>query len=196
MRILMLGNSLTFANDMRRMRGELTGAEVVIPTRGGAGLSEQLNPKTKLGARTQAALTQEHWDYVVLQEMSHGPVSSPERFLSSVERLCALIRANGALSVLYATWGYQRGSAALAAKGWDYDDMARGLADAYRKAAENNHALLAEVGRRFYELSDAQNLYAADGVHPNEEGSRLAAEIIAAVIQKQEKKKRLGEATR
>lgn len=184
MRILMLGNSLTFANDMPRMLAELTGAEVVIHTRGGARLSEQLNPKTKLGARTQAALTQEHWDYVVLQEMSHGPVSSPERFLSSVERLCMLIRTNGAMPVLYATWGYQRGSAALAAKGWDYDDMARGLADAYRKAAENNHALLAEVGRRFYELSDAKNLYASDGVHPNEEGSRLAVEIIATVIQK------------
>lgn len=196
MRILMLGNSLTFANDMPRMLAELTGAEVVHHTRSGARLSEQLNPKTKLGARTKAVLTQEHWNYVVLQEMSHGPVSSPERFLSSVERLCVLIRANGAMPVLYATWGYQRGSAALAAKNWDYDVMARGLADAYRKAAENNHALLAEVGRRFYELSDGQNLYAADGIHPNEEGSHLAAEIIAAVIQKQEKKKRLGEATR
>ncbi|HIY39236.1 MAG TPA: SGNH/GDSL hydrolase family protein [Candidatus Agathobaculum merdigallinarum] len=196
MRILMLGNSLTFANDMPRMLAELTGAEVVHHTRSGARLSEQLNPKTKLGARTKAVLTQEHWDYVVLQEMSHGPVSSPERFLSSVEQLCALIRANGALPVLYATWGYQRGSAALAAKDWDYDDMARGLADAYRKAAENNHALLAEVGGRFYELSDAQNLYAADGVHPNEQGSRLAAEILAAVIQQQEEKKRLREDTR
>ncbi len=107
-----------------------------------------------------------------------------------------LIRANGAMPVLYATWGYQQGSTALAAKGWDYDVMARRLADAYRKAAENNHALLAEVGRRFCELTDAQNLYAADGVHPNEEGSRLAAEIIAAVIQKQEEKQRLREGTR
>lgn len=193
MRILMLGNSLTFANNMPRMLAELTGAEVAHHTRGGARLSEQLNPKTKLGAQTQAALTQEHWDYVVLQEMSHGPVSSQERFLSSVERLCAIIRENGAVPILYATWCYQRGSAALAAKNWDYDVMARGLADAYRKAEENNHALLAEVGRRFYELSDAKNLYAADGVHPNEEGSRLAAEIIAAVIQKQEEKKRWRE---
>lgn len=188
MRILMLGNSLTFANDMPQMLAEFTGAEVVHHTRGGARLSEHLNPKTKLGARTQTALTQARWDYVVLQEMSHGPISSQERFLSSVERLCALIRASGATPVLYATWGYWRGSAALAAKGWNYDEMACGLADAYRKAAENNHALLAEVGRRFYELSDAQNLYAADGVHPNEAGSRLAAERIAAVIQQQEEK--------
>lgn len=35
MRILMLGNSFTFANDMPAMLAELTGAEVVHHTRGG-----------------------------------------------------------------------------------------------------------------------------------------------------------------
>ena len=48
MRILMLGNSLTSANHMPELLAELTGAEVVCHTRGGARLSEQLNPKTKL----------------------------------------------------------------------------------------------------------------------------------------------------
>ena len=80
MRILMLGNSLTFANDMPQMLAALTGAEVVHHTRGRARLSEQLNPATRLGAQTQAALAGEHWDYVVLQEMSHGPISSPKSF--------------------------------------------------------------------------------------------------------------------
>ena len=59
MRILMLGNSLTFANDMPRMLAQLTGAQVVPHTRGGARLSEQLNPKTRLGAQTQAALSRD-----------------------------------------------------------------------------------------------------------------------------------------
>ncbi len=45
MRILMLGNSFTFANDMPAMLAELTGAEVVHHTRGGARLAEQLNPR-------------------------------------------------------------------------------------------------------------------------------------------------------
>ena len=35
MRILMLGNSLTFANDMPHMLAARTGAEVVHHTRGG-----------------------------------------------------------------------------------------------------------------------------------------------------------------
>ena len=91
MRILMLGNSFTFANDMPAMLAELTGAEVVHHTRGGARLAEQLNPKTKTGAKTQAALENEFWDYVVLQEMSNGPVTSRNSFLKNAGRLCAWI---------------------------------------------------------------------------------------------------------
>ena len=52
MRILMLGNSFIFTNHMPQMLADLTGAEVVHHTRGGARLAEQLNPKTKLGAKT------------------------------------------------------------------------------------------------------------------------------------------------
>ena len=97
MRILMLGNSFTFTNNMPQMLADLTGAEVIHHTRGGARLSEQLNPSTRLGSQTQAALQTEKWDYVVLQEMSHGPITSPKSFFSSVEQLCGQIRANGAV---------------------------------------------------------------------------------------------------
>ena len=183
MRILMLGNSFTFVNNMPHMLARLTGGEVVHHTRGGARLSEHLNPGTGLGARTQTALRDERWDYVVLQEMSNGPITSSKSFFSSVEQLCRQIRANGAVPILYATWAYQKGGEKLTAKGWDYDEMACKLRDAYHKAARENHALIADVGQRFYTLSDTQDLYADDGVHPNAYGSRIAAETIAAVIQ-------------
>ena len=151
MRILMLGNSLTSAQDMPDILAELTGAEVVCHTRGGARLSEHLNPNTRLGARTQAALAKEQWDYVVLQEMSHGPITASKSFFSSVEQLCRQIRANGAVPILFATWAYQRGGAKLTDKGWDYDEMTQKLSEAYHKAAQENNALIADVGRRFYE---------------------------------------------
>ena len=187
MRILMLGNSFIFTNNMPQMLANLTGAEVVHHTRGGARLSEQLNPNTRLGSQTQAVLQKEKWDYVVLQEMSHDPITSPKSFCSSVEQLCRQIRANGAVPILFATWTYQKGGAKLTDKGWDYDEMARKLSQAYHRAARENGALLADVGHRFYLLSETQSLYAADGVHPNETGSRIAAETIAAVIQQHEK---------
>ena len=80
MRILMLGNSFIFTNDLPDVLSRLTGAEVIAHTRGGARLAEQLNSKTKMGARTQAALEKESWDYVVLQEMSNGPITAQDSF--------------------------------------------------------------------------------------------------------------------
>lgn len=182
MRILMLGNSFTTANNMPQILAELTGAEIVHHTRGGARLSEHLNPTTRLGARTQAALRNEQWDYVVLQEMSNGAVTTPKRFFTSVEELCRMICQNGAVPILYATWAYQKNGSKLTTMGMDYDDMFHRMHDAYHRAAEQNHALIADVGQQFYELSDSQNLYASDGVHPNTLGSRIAAETIATVI--------------
>ena len=80
MRILMLGNSFTFTNNMPQILAGLTGAEVVHLTRGGARLSEHLTPKAKLGTQTQALLANERWEYVILQEMSHGPITAPGSF--------------------------------------------------------------------------------------------------------------------
>ena len=79
MRILMLGNSLTAANHMLQKLAKLLGAEVFVHARGGARLAEQLNPETKMGARTVQALQEYHYDYVV-----YGPATAPERYKDSV----------------------------------------------------------------------------------------------------------------
>ena len=182
MKILMLGNSFTYANDMPSMLAEILGAEVAQITRGGARLAEQMNPNTRLGKKTFAALLEEHWDYVVLQEMSNGPITAKASFMRSVSALCEIIRDAGASPILFATWAYRRDAKQYEEVDCDYDGMAAALSDAYREAAEANGALLADVGRKFYETEDNQALYAEDGSHPSEAGSRLAAETIAEVI--------------
>lgn len=182
MHILMLGNSFTFANNMPSTLADLTSAEVVQHTRGGARLAEQLNPNTKLGGLTQAALENEKWDYVILQEMSNGPITAKENFLKNVRLLSEKIRLNGATPVLYATWAYQRGGKQLQAFGMDYDKMYREMYEVYHEAAEQNGALIADVGKRFYEIADQQDIFAEDGCHPNEMGSQIAAQVIADVI--------------
>ena len=189
MRILMLGNSFTSTNELPTTLAELTGAEVLAHTRGGARLSEHLNPKTELGARTLLALEKESWDYVILQEMSNAPITSKAAFLRSVSALCEKIRGVGATPLLFATWAYQKDSAQMAKMKVSYDVMAAQMADSYREAAEQNDALIAEVGKQFYLRAESENLYAEDGCHPNEAGSRLAAETIAAVILDDQKKK-------
>ena len=182
MRILMLGNSLTSANDLPGAVARLTGAHVAAHTRGGARLAEQLNPDTRMGAATRSALRDERWDYVVLQESSNGPVVHRESFLRSAEGLCELARQAGAEPVLYATWAYRPGCAKLARMGMSFEEMARAVDEAYREAAMRGGALLADVGGVFRARGGDAVLYAADDLHPSERGTRLAAETIARVV--------------
>ena len=182
MRILMLGNSFIFTNDLPGLLAGLTGGEVVQHTRGGARLAEQLNSNTRLGAKTQAALRQERWDYVILQEMSNGPLTTPQRFFDSVDKLCRQIRDNGAIPVLFATWAYAPGSEKLAEMGMGYDEMTQRLSEAYHEAARQNQALVADVGVRFFQMEEPLRLYGPDGIHPSLLGTRVAAETIAEVL--------------
>lgn len=182
MRILFLGNSFTFFNDMPQMVAELLHAEVGRSLRGGAFLYQHLDPADELHANTHALLTQEKWDYVVLQDQSRGPITHPAEFQHAVAALCPLIRAAGAKPILYETWAYEEGSEKLAATGLSFDAMQQALTDGYRAAAQANNALLAPVGQAFAAARKLTGMYNPDHFHPSEAGSRLAAETIAAVI--------------
>lgn len=103
-------------------------------------------------------------------------------FLNHTALLCEKIRFNGAVPILYATWAYKRGGKKLESFGMDYDEMYRKMQDAFGEAAERTGALVADVGKRFYEIADQQQIYAADGCHPNVLGSQIAAQVIAEVI--------------
>ena len=80
MRILMLGNSFTYYHDMPQMLAALLQAEVVSITKGGARLKEHLRKETELQVRTEEALLQSKWDFVILQEQSSAPILEKEDF--------------------------------------------------------------------------------------------------------------------
>lgn len=184
MRILMLGNSFTYFHDMPKMLAVILGVEVVEHTRGGAFLHENLDPQAELGAKTLSALKEEKWDYVIMQEQSKAPIFAREDFLDSVKKLTALIRENGAQPLMYATWAYREGSEKLEGTGLTFAKMDEGLYESYHRAAEENGALIADVGKAFAALRGYADLYEADDFHPSAAGSILAAETIARVIEK------------
>ena len=190
MRILMLGNSYTSANHLPLMLAEMTGAEVVAHTRGGARLAEQLNPATKLGNKTLKALHDEKWDYVIVQEMSNGPITSKEKFMTNLSKLCGLIRENGAIPVLFATWAYEKNGKQLKKFGMEYEDMICSMKETFREAAKRTSCLLADVTTAFEQQAETVKLYAPDGSHPSEAGSKLAARTIAKVIWNDQKRKK------
>ena len=187
MRILMLGNSLTAANHMPQMLVKMLNAEVYVHTRGGARLAEQLNPETKMGARTVQALQEKQFDYVVLQEMSHEPATAPDRYKDSVRKLAGLIREADAEPVIYATWAFRPGCEKLAKLGMNADEMHQRMQRTFSEIAGEYEIPMANVGEAFRERGFAEGLYEPDGVHPSEFGSRIAAEIIAEVIRNSEK---------
>lgn len=182
MRILFLGNSFTFFNDLPDMVGNLLHAEIGRNLRGGAYLYQHLDPADELCALTHKLLTEEKWDYVVLQDQSRGPITHPAEFRRAVDTLCPLIRAAGGQPVLYETWAYEEGTDTLAATGMTFGEMQQGLTDGYRAAAQANDALIAPVGQAFAVARSITGLYAGDHYHPSEAGSRLAAETIANTI--------------
>lgn len=182
MRILFLGNSFTFFNDLPDMVGEMLGAEIGRNLRGGAYLYQHIDPADELYAITQRLLTKESWDYVVLQDQSRGPITNPTEFHRAVNTLSPMIRAAGGKPLLYETWAYEDGSETLASTGMTFEAMQQGLTQGYLAAAQANDALLAPVGQAFEQARSICQLYDKDHYHPSPAGSRLAAETIAAII--------------
>lgn len=182
MRILMLGNSLTTANDLPLLLGEKLSAEYFVHARGGARLAEHLNPSTILGVKTQRALADGKWDYIVLQESSNGPIAHRARFLEVSEALCRQIHEIGATPVFFETWAYSPSCRKLEKTGLSREKMHELLSSAYLEAARRGSALIAEVGQSLFNSSNSEKLYRADGVHLNVEGTALAANVLAECI--------------
>ena len=155
MRILMLGNSLTTANDLPNLIGTMVDADVVVHARGGARLAEQLKPQTRLGALTQNALGNDTWDYIVLQESSNGPIVHRARFLEVSAQLCEQAVAVGAMPIMFATWAYSPTCPKLSKMGVSHKEMHELLTDAYREAARIGNASVADVGKAFFEHAHA-----------------------------------------
>ena len=183
MRVLFLGNSFTYFHALPVMAHHLTGWETDAVTRGGAYLHDFLNPGDEMYAQAEAALKNGRWDYVVLQEQSFNAIGNQADFLMSCKKLCEKIRAVGAVPVFYASWAYREGSEKLNKTGVSYGSMAKGLEDAYAKAARENEGRMANVGAAFTACREAYEVYEADDYHPSVYGSYLAACMICRAIE-------------
>lgn len=189
--ILMVGNSLTTANDMPGTLGELMDARVVAITRGGARLAEFSNPATKTGSRVLRALDEDgaetepkRFDYVIMQDMSHLPATNAEAHGRAVADMCELAREHGAEPVLYGTWGYRAGSAKLEKLHMSADQMNRLMREGSLRAATACGAVFVDMAKAVAQLDDSTWFYAADGVHPSAAGSLLIAQTIARTLKR------------
>ena len=190
MRILFIGNSFTYFNDMPQKIFPLfldasgIGCEVFSVTKGGCTLERFANPEDEYGRQVRELLETVKFDAVILQEQSHTPISNNEGFCSAVRRLDGMIKKNGAATYLYSTWGYHPKKESLSLYATGTRDMEMKLRAAYSEIAREIGARVCPVGRAMtyaFEHSDAQ-IYRPDFYHPSFIGSVIAAAVIYATV--------------
>jgi len=178
LRVLFIGNSYTYYNDLPVMFRNLAKAaqpdlnlEVRAITEGGISLGEMWHKR-----EVQDVLDKEHWDYVVLQEQStlgwayregEEVVNDPSYFWTNLNLFVPKIRRAGAVPVLYLTWSRR-----------SKPDAQPELDHAYWVGAREHKARVAPVGRAWAAVRQANpdiELFTNDGSHPTLAGSFLAA---------------------
>lgn len=165
LRVLFIGNSYTYVNDLPELvkrllaaRGVQLDLEKVVV--GGATLERHWKE-----GKAQAAIHKRPWDYVVLQEQSSRPFRDREAMFRDARLFHAEIRKTGAKTVLYETWAAKIAPAEQPK-----------LTDAYETLGRELGAIVVPAGEAWKRaLAQGIELHGKDGRHPNLRGSFLAA---------------------
>ena len=181
MRILFVGNSYTYFNDMPTLFSRLCGcngkaAMVFSVTHGGRKLHENLDSTDQTTLQLEGVMRNNPMDVIILQEHSTLPLLDFDRFSANVTGL--MKKLGPARYVLYQTWGRKTGSSFLSEQGLSTRSMTLKLQQAYTKAAATAGAECAPVGLCFLAVSEVHpeiELYDPDLTHPSYAGSCLSA---------------------
>jgi hypothetical protein len=174
-RILFVGNSLTYVNDLPAMvKAVAAQAGTAVPETEMVAFPDFALEDHWAEGTARRRLTQARWDFVVLQQ---GPSSLPENRANLAEwseRFAPLIREAGARPILYMVWPSRQ-------RARDFP----GVRAAYLGAAARVGGLFAPAGeawRLALEEDPAAPLYDGDGFHPAPAGTYLAAMVVLARI--------------
>ena len=208
-RILFIGNSYTYYNDMPEMLKKLAAGasgkerrkvsyEAFTP--GGCTLQKHLKNEELV-----KALKYGKWDYVVVQEQSVAP-SVHSRDVAKetypyAKQICRLAREGNrdVKLIFYMTWGHKDGSN-TPVDGYplinSYKGMQQRLISSYLEMTYDNNAWCAPVGMAWQQVRQERpnlSLYKPDRFHPSLVGSYLAANVIySAIVQSAYQSKYLG----
>lgn len=167
-RVLFIGNSLTYTHDIPRLVASLSEQadgprmRTAVVAVGGYGLEDHWRRGEALDSIARGG-----WSYVVLQQ---GPSTLPESRANLVEwtgRFAERIRAVNARPAVYMIWP----------SNGDFDGVSR----SYRAAAAAVEGALIPAGEAFRAVARDHPdipLFGGDGFHPSPAGSYLAALVI------------------
>ncbi|GEM_PF-6981219 len=174
MRVLFVGNSYVYFNDLPGLLTQLAAAGgAIVETE-----SVAVGGMTLLGhlrhGEAVARIREGGWNAVVLQEQSTRPIDAPAVMHAAARQLADEAASVGAGVVLFLTW---------AQRGWPEQQAA--LDAAYYGAAGALGARVAPVGPAWQRaLTDRSEpaLHRDDGSHPAPPGTYLAACVLYAVL--------------
>ena len=174
MKILFIGNSHTFFNDMPRlvsdMVREATGGdcESVMLAYGGRSLKWHMSEE-RFAVRYN--LLHGGYDYCVMQEVAH-PMTDEQETYENVRKIVDLCRKGGTVPVIFETWCEKRMPEHQA-------EMNR----RYRFISSETGALLAPIGEAWEKAGErAGDLYWKDGEHASPLGDYLTALVITKTV--------------
>jgi hypothetical protein len=190
-RVLFLGNSLTYVNDLPLVFKTLAvagGHEVVTDASVFGGYTLQMHFNN---AQSLQKIQQGGWDYVVLQEQSQIPSMAaylPTEFYPYGVKLDSVIHLYNpaAKTVMFLTFAHKNGDEGiLGAGGFDTYWLMQGrLREGYLHLADSIGAMVAPVGCAWREvrLADPTIELYGDPVHPSPAGTYLAANVFYATL--------------
>ena len=173
LRILFIGNSHTYVNDMpimvqRRAEDEGYDCTVTMMAHAGWFLAQHAEePDVRFN------ILYGNYDYVVLQEHAH-PFGPEEKFREAAVALNKMIREAGSVPVIYECWARKA-----------EPEMQEKMNAAHRRIAEEIDALIAPVGEDWWSYKQSWpdlEMYADDGEHASVAGSDFAAKHIWETI--------------
>ena len=179
LRVLFVGNSLTYVNDLPTTFSELARSgghkvEVAMVAAGGAALSDFVS-----SSELSETLAASQWDYVVLQEQSQLPSVEYWRvndMYPAARILVRQVRENDAQPVFFETWARRNGFPENGMP--DFESMQYEIDMGYQRIGNELNVPIAHVGMTWFRALQSNpdlRLWQSDGNHPSEIGTYLAA---------------------
>jgi hypothetical protein len=174
LRVLFIGNSLTYVNDLPAMVQELGKQDGKTITCTTIALPDYSLEDHWDDGKAEAAIEEGHYDFVIMQQ---GPSALPESQVLLAEyakRFAEVCKKYKAKPALYMVWPSK-------SRSFDRD----GVITSYTKAAAATGSLLCPAGlgwKYAWQTDPSLPLYGADNFHPSVMGTVLAALTVYGAI--------------
>jgi hypothetical protein len=187
-RILFLGNSYTYVNDLPSTFAQLAwsgghAVEVAMVANGGETLAQHAASSDSLSKIASGG-----WAYVVLQEQSDTPASTAASgyyMYPAARTLADRVEHAGAVPMFFMTWAHKDGEPTA---GQNYQAMQQAVDNSYLGIAHELRVPVAPVGYTWYLVRHDHPeiaLWGDDGSHPSKAGTYLAACVFYASVFRQ-----------